>query len=132
MCPAGTRWRLPVLEVDYGVDKDLYPRGRRLRFVPSFCHRVPISLADSELPPTLGWTTSEFGGDYHLIDNGPAGGIAPREDGFTHPRLYFATETSTTRSSVSTNSAAPPRTSRPCPVSAGWSTAMTTKAPRSA
>jgi DNA-binding transcriptional ArsR family regulator len=48
------RWRPPVLEVDYGVDKDLYLRGRGIRFVPSyFCHRVPVSLADPELPPTL-------------------------------------------------------------------------------
>ena len=40
----------------------------------------------------FGWTTSEFGGDYHVIDNGPTGAIAPREDGFTHPRVYFATD----------------------------------------
>ncbi len=40
----------------------------------------------------FGWTTSEFGGDYHTIDNGPAGAIAPREDAFTHPRVYFATD----------------------------------------
>jgi predicted enzyme related to lactoylglutathione lyase len=38
------------------------------------------------------WTTTEFGGDYHTIDNGPAGAIAPRADGFTHPRVYFATD----------------------------------------
>jgi uncharacterized protein len=40
----------------------------------------------------FGWTTTDFGGDYHTIDNGPAGAIAPSEDGFTHPRVYFATE----------------------------------------
>ncbi|MCI2422642.1 VOC family protein [Saccharopolyspora sp. K220] len=40
----------------------------------------------------FGWGTSEFGGDYHVIDNGPAGAIAPREDGFIHPRVYFGTE----------------------------------------
>lgn len=40
----------------------------------------------------FGWTTSEFGGDYHVIDNGPAGAVVPREDGFTHPRVYFATD----------------------------------------
>jgi uncharacterized protein len=39
----------------------------------------------------FGWTTTEFGGDYHTIDNGPAGAIAPRETAFTHPRVYFAT-----------------------------------------
>lgn len=40
----------------------------------------------------FGWNTSEFGGDYHVIDNGPAGAIAPRGDDFTHPRIYFATD----------------------------------------
>jgi predicted enzyme related to lactoylglutathione lyase len=40
----------------------------------------------------FGWGTSEFGGDYHVIENGPAGAIAPREEGFTHPRVYFATD----------------------------------------
>ena len=39
----------------------------------------------------FGWGTSEFGGDYHVIANGPAGAIAPRGDGFTHPRVYFGT-----------------------------------------
>jgi uncharacterized protein len=40
----------------------------------------------------FGWSTSEFGGDYHVIGNGPAGAIAPREHDFTHPRVYFATD----------------------------------------
>jgi hypothetical protein len=40
----------------------------------------------------FGWATSEFGGDYHVIDNGPAGAITPSEEGFSHPRIYFATE----------------------------------------
>jgi predicted enzyme related to lactoylglutathione lyase len=40
----------------------------------------------------FGWTTNDFGGDYHLLGNGPAGAIAPVEDGFTHPRVYFATD----------------------------------------
>jgi predicted enzyme related to lactoylglutathione lyase len=30
--------------------------------------------------------------DVHAIDNGPAGAIAPSEDGFTHPRVYFSTD----------------------------------------
>ncbi|OLF15957.1 ArsR/SmtB family transcription factor [Actinophytocola xanthii] len=48
------RWRPPVLEVDYGVDRELHLGGRGLRFVPSyFCHRVPVSLADPDLPPVL-------------------------------------------------------------------------------
>jgi predicted enzyme related to lactoylglutathione lyase len=40
----------------------------------------------------FGWRTSEFDGDYHVIDNGPAGAIAPREEAFTHPRVYFAAD----------------------------------------
>jgi DNA-binding transcriptional ArsR family regulator len=48
------RWRPPVLEVDYGIDRELHLGGRGLRFVPSyFCYRLPVSLADPELPPTL-------------------------------------------------------------------------------
>jgi DNA-binding transcriptional ArsR family regulator len=48
------RWQPPVLEVDYGVERELHLDGRGLRFVPSyFCHRVPVSLADPELPPVL-------------------------------------------------------------------------------
>jgi uncharacterized protein len=38
------------------------------------------------------WTTTTYGGDYHTIDNGPTGAIAPREDAFTHPRVYLATD----------------------------------------
>ncbi|MGV9677060.1 VOC family protein [Nocardia sp. NPDC003482] len=40
----------------------------------------------------FGWGTDEFGDDYHVIGNGPAGAIAPRADGFTQPRVYFATD----------------------------------------
>jgi predicted enzyme related to lactoylglutathione lyase len=40
----------------------------------------------------FGWGTSEFGPDYHVIENGPAGAIAPRDATFTHPRVYFATD----------------------------------------
>ena len=48
------RWQPPVLEVDYGVDRDLHLDGRGLRLVPSyFCQRLPVSLADPELPPVL-------------------------------------------------------------------------------
>jgi DNA-binding transcriptional ArsR family regulator len=71
------RWRPPVLEVDYDVDKDLYLGGRGLRFVPSyFCHRVPVSLADPELPPTLvypigqqfRWSHATRAGSTHSLD----------------------------------------------------------------
>ncbi|WP_405825944.1 winged helix-turn-helix domain-containing protein [Streptomyces sp. NBC_01390] len=48
------RWRDPVLEVDYPVDRDVSLNGRGLLLVPSFfCWRRPTAPADPELPPTL-------------------------------------------------------------------------------
>ncbi|MER6464238.1 helix-turn-helix domain-containing protein [Streptomyces sp. NPDC001228] len=48
------RWRDPVLEVDYPVDRDVSLDGRGLLLVPSFfCWRRPTALADPELPPVL-------------------------------------------------------------------------------
>ncbi|MEV0196849.1 winged helix-turn-helix domain-containing protein [Nonomuraea sp. NPDC050691] len=48
------RWKPPVLEVAYDVDRELRLDGRGLRLVPSyFCQRVPVSLADDELRPVL-------------------------------------------------------------------------------
>lgn len=48
------RWRPPVLEVQYGIDRELCLRGRGLRLVPSyFCRRTPVSLANPDLPPVL-------------------------------------------------------------------------------
>ncbi|MFJ9041218.1 helix-turn-helix domain-containing protein [Streptomyces sp. NPDC102406] len=48
------RWRDPVLEVDYPVDRDVSLNGRGLLLVPSFfCWRRPTALADPALPPVL-------------------------------------------------------------------------------
>ncbi|MFD9701724.1 ArsR/SmtB family transcription factor [Lentzea sp. NPDC059081] len=48
------RWVPPVLEVEYGVDRDLHLDGRGLLLVPSFfCQRLPLSLADPAMPPAL-------------------------------------------------------------------------------
>ncbi|XIG79366.1 transcriptional regulator [Streptomyces sp. SGAir0957] len=48
------RWRDPVLEVDYPVDRDVSLDGRGLVLVPSFfCWRRPTAPADPALPPTL-------------------------------------------------------------------------------
>jgi DNA-binding transcriptional ArsR family regulator len=49
-----TRWRAPVLEVDYPVTRDLHLGGRGLSLVPTFFGAVhPITLADPELQPVL-------------------------------------------------------------------------------
>lgn len=48
------RWRPPVLEVEYGVDREFRLHGRGLRLVPSyFCRRTPVSFANPDLPPVL-------------------------------------------------------------------------------
>ncbi|MBK3562230.1 helix-turn-helix transcriptional regulator [Streptomyces sp. MBT62] len=48
------RWRPPVLEVDYPVDRELHLEGRGLLLVPSyFCWRRPTGLADPTLGPVL-------------------------------------------------------------------------------
>ncbi|MFJ9415814.1 hypothetical protein ACIRPT_16790 [Streptomyces sp. NPDC101227] len=48
------RWRPPVLEVDYPLERELHLEGRGLVFVPSyFCREDPVALADDALPPVL-------------------------------------------------------------------------------
>jgi DNA-binding transcriptional ArsR family regulator len=48
------RWEYPVLSVSTAADRDVHLAGRGLLIIPSyFCHRAPITLADSELPPVL-------------------------------------------------------------------------------
>lgn len=48
------RWRPPVLETDYPVERDLRLDGRGLLLVPSyFCWQRPVALGASDLRPTL-------------------------------------------------------------------------------
>lgn len=48
------RWKSPVLEIDYPVERQLDLEGRGLTIIPSFfCHDHPITLALPELPPVL-------------------------------------------------------------------------------
>ncbi|MFI1455761.1 ArsR/SmtB family transcription factor [Streptomyces roseus] len=52
--PPMLRWRAPVLECDYPVDRDVRLRGRGLLLQPSFfCRRTAVTLRDPELPPVL-------------------------------------------------------------------------------
>ncbi|MFJ3924125.1 helix-turn-helix domain-containing protein [Streptomyces sp. NPDC090022] len=52
--PPMLRWRAPVLECDYPVDRDVRLRGRGLLLQPSFfCRRTAVTLHDPQLPPVL-------------------------------------------------------------------------------
>ncbi|MFC9222132.1 ArsR/SmtB family transcription factor [Streptomyces hygroscopicus] len=52
--PPTMRWRAPVLEVDYPVDRDLWLRGRGLLLLPSFfCRGRPVTFRNPELTPVL-------------------------------------------------------------------------------
>ena len=54
-----TRWRAPVLEVDYPETRDLHLDGRGLTLVPTFFGVAhPISLADPRLQPVLVYPVS--------------------------------------------------------------------------
>ncbi|WP_432249567.1 ArsR/SmtB family transcription factor [Streptomyces sanyensis] len=52
--PPVLRWRAPVLEADYPVDRELHLGGRGLLLLPSFfCRGTPVVLRDPQLPPVL-------------------------------------------------------------------------------
>ncbi|MFC6094185.1 ArsR/SmtB family transcription factor [Saccharothrix lopnurensis] len=53
------RWDGSVLEVDSPQDRDLHPRGRGLRLVPSYFARRPGTPADPDLPPVLVYPISD-------------------------------------------------------------------------
>ncbi|MBT2439340.1 winged helix-turn-helix transcriptional regulator [Streptomyces sp. ISL-36] len=57
--PPMLRWRAPVLEADYPVDRDLHLDGRGLLLQPSyFCRGAPVVLRDPTLPPVLVYPTT--------------------------------------------------------------------------
>lgn len=52
--PPMIRWREPVLEADYPVDRELFLDGRGLLLQPSFfCRGTPVVYRDPDLPPVL-------------------------------------------------------------------------------
>lgn len=86
------RWRPPVLEVQYAVDRDLHLRGRGLRLVPSyFCRRVPMALADPDLAPTLVYPVNhDYAGKRPLAAPSAAGGTLTRLLGATRAAVLVA------------------------------------------
>jgi DNA-binding transcriptional ArsR family regulator len=52
--PPVLRWRAPVLEADYPVERELHLNGRGLLLQPSFfCRGTPVVYRDAALPPVL-------------------------------------------------------------------------------
>ncbi|MFG3494026.1 ArsR/SmtB family transcription factor [Streptomyces sp. NPDC047928] len=52
--PPMLRWRSPVLEADYPVDRDVHLGGRGLLLQPSyFCRGTAVMYRDPDLPPVL-------------------------------------------------------------------------------
>ncbi|HCA84022.1 MAG TPA: ArsR family transcriptional regulator [Streptomyces sp.] len=70
--PRTTRWRPPVLEADYPVDRDLHLGGRGLLLLPSFfCRGTPVTFHDPELTPVLVYPVQ------HTPESAPAGPPRP-------------------------------------------------------
>ncbi|MEU4683311.1 ArsR/SmtB family transcription factor [Streptomyces xinghaiensis] len=60
--PPAMRWRPPVLEADYPVDRDLRLDGRGLLLLPSFfCRVTPVAFHDPELAPVLVYPVQHSG-----------------------------------------------------------------------
>ncbi|MFC5720130.1 ArsR/SmtB family transcription factor [Streptomyces gamaensis] len=74
--PPMMRWRAPVLEADYPVDRDVHLDGRGLLLIPSFfCRRTPVTYADPDLTPVLVYPAR------HASEAAPAVAAPPRSLG---------------------------------------------------
>ncbi|WP_240958169.1 ArsR/SmtB family transcription factor [Streptomyces chilikensis] len=101
------RWKPPILEVTYPLQRDLYLSGRGLLLIPSaFCWQVPVTLINSELPPVLvyplprtpGWWAGPTGNDHpralaRLLGPTRAACLRVIEDGCTNGELARRTGT---------------------------------------
>ncbi len=70
--PPMLRWRPPVLEADYPVDRDLHLCGRGLLLQPSFfCRGTPVVYRDPALPPVLVYPVTHADAPASSDDPGP-------------------------------------------------------------
>ncbi|MFE2286980.1 helix-turn-helix domain-containing protein [Streptomyces sp. NPDC059443] len=95
--PSMLRWRAPVLECDYPVDRDVRLRGRGLLLQPSFfCRRTAVTLHDPELPPVLVYPAAA-----QLASSQPGGEAArPAEEQRRYRQLTLGKLVGHTRSVV--------------------------------
>ncbi|MCX4677388.1 winged helix-turn-helix domain-containing protein [Streptomyces sp. NBC_01433] len=69
--PPMIRWRSPVLEADYPVDRELHLNGRGLLLQPSFfCRGTPVVYRDPSLPPVLVYPVTHHGAPF-FAEPGP-------------------------------------------------------------
>ncbi|MDH2391319.1 winged helix-turn-helix domain-containing protein [Streptomyces sp. HNM0663] len=67
------RWRAPVLEADYPVDRELRLGGRGLLLQPSFfCRGTPVVYRDPTLPPVLVYPVADRCGPAFHEPGGPS------------------------------------------------------------
>ena len=111
------RWRAPVLEADYPVDRDLHLDGRGLTIIPSlYAYGTPVTLADAELRPVLVYPVTR--GPLWLPDApasrtttaleellGPTRAAALRHLDTVHTTTSLATRLGTSPSTVSRHTA---------------------------
>ncbi|MFK4222585.1 ArsR/SmtB family transcription factor [Streptomyces sp. NPDC019890] len=71
--PPVLRWRPPVLEADYPVDRELHLNGRGLLLQPSFfCRGTPVVYRDTTLPPVLVYPAAHSNAPAFCESGGPS------------------------------------------------------------
>lgn len=65
------QWNPPVLELPYGMDRDIHLDGRGVRLLPSFfCWGRPFTFRDAGLPPVVAYPVEH---DLAWLDPSPPG-----------------------------------------------------------
>lgn len=85
------RWKPPVLECDYPVEKDMHLNGRGLLLIPSyFCRRAPVALADPSMPPTMVYPARATGSEVQMTGDTGAAAYLSRLLGHTRAAVLLS------------------------------------------